>query len=524
VTTDQQRPLLGPPRQHQRGSLPAPPDAPPADAQLDQQAGPPPGAPADPRPDAQPAARRTAAPEPEHPRRRVLRGSVSTMGSAQVLADLAAVLVTGAVAALLATGALAWRGVLVEAVLAGATVLALLGLRLYRSHLTASVLDQVPGLLAAGLVGAVAAMVASELENPEASVGSLLFRAALLVVALVLLRSLALAVVRAARRRRVVSHRTLVLGGGDIGADLVRRFNDHPELGLEPVGVLDPDPLYTPLELDVPCFGGFDRLADTISAQGVGVVVVAFSGVREAELVEVLRTCDRLECDFFFVPRLFELQHVHGDMEQAWGMPLVRVRRAAFRTFGWKVKRAFDLVSASLLLVAVAPVMAAVALAVRLEGGPGIFFSQVRVGLDGRPFTMLKFRSLKPADDGESSTLWNVAHDHRMGPVGRLIRATSLDELPQLVNVIRGEMSVVGPRPERPFFVDQFSSRIPRYTGRHRVPAGLTGLAAVHGLRGDTSISDRTMLDNYYIENWSLWLDAKVLAQTVASLVRHPGS
>ena len=168
--------------------------------------------------------------------------------------------------------------------------------------------------------------------------------------------------------------------------------------------------------------------------------------------------------------------------------------------------------------------MAAVALGVRLEGGPGIIFRQVRVGLDGRPFTMLKFRSLRPADDLESQTMWNVSQDHRMGPVGKIIRATSLDELPQLVNVIRGDMSVVGPRPERPHFVKEFTSRIPRYTGRHRVPAGLTGLAAVHGLRGDTSIDDRTMLDNYYIENWSLWLDVKVLLQTVSSAVSHPGS
>jgi exopolysaccharide biosynthesis polyprenyl glycosylphosphotransferase len=459
--------------------------------------------------------------EAAHPRARSLRAQVFTMSSLLVLAD---------VLAIAATASLSWRITLVErpalvgTVLAGVTVLGLMGQRLYRSHLTPSVLDQLPGLFAAGLTGAVVAMIASELENPEASVGMLVVRALELLGALVLLRTLALAVVRSVRRRRIVAHRTLVLGGGDVGADLVRRFRDHPELGLEPIGVLDPAPVYTGAELDVTYFGGFERLADTIVSEGADVVVVAYSGVREAELVDVLRTCDRLECDFLFVPRLFELQHVHGDTEQAWGMPLVRVRRAAFRTVGWKVKRVFDCVSASLLLLAIAPVMAAVALAVRLEGGPGIIFTQIRVGLDGRPFTMLKFRSLRPVDETESQTTWNVAHDDRMGPVGRLIRATSLDELPQLVNVIRGDMSVVGPRPERPHFVEQFSSRIPRYTGRHRVPAGLTGLAAVHGLRGDTSITDRTMLDNYYIENWSLWLDAKVLAQTVASLFRHPGS
>ncbi len=468
--------------------------------------------------DALPAAAPGPVREQEVSRSHAVRAHASTMGRLQVMADVIAIAAT-----LLIFGYQDLAAV-PPLVLVGVTVLGLVGQRLYRSHLTPSVLDQAPGLFAAGLVGGIVAMVVSELLDPSASTGILLVRALQLIGALLLFRTIALAVVRSARRHRIVAHRTLVLGGGDIGADLVRRFRDHPELGLTPIGVLDPQPMYSGRELDVPCFGGFDRLADTITAEGVDVVVVAFSGVREAELVDVLRTCDRLECEFFFVPRLFELQHVHGDMEQAWGMPLVRVRRAAFRTVGWKVKRLFDLVSASLLLVAVLPVLAGVALAVRLEGGPGIIFSQNRVGLDGRPFTMLKFRSLRPVDETESQTMWNVSNDDRMGPVGRVIRATSLDELPQLINVIRGDMSVVGPRPERPHFVEQFSSRIPRYTGRHRVPAGLTGLAAVHGLRGDTSIADRTMLDNYYIENWSLWLDAKVLLQTVASVVRHPGS
>jgi exopolysaccharide biosynthesis polyprenyl glycosylphosphotransferase len=443
------------------------------------------------------------------------RSRVSTMGAFQAIADVVAILVVSAIA---------WWSLPVTGTISVVTVLVLAGQRMYRTHLTPSVLDQIPGILAAGLGGGVIGMIVSELIAPEESTGAVLIRAMWLILGLVITRTVAMSAVRNVRRRGLVSHRTLVLGSGEIGSDLLRRFRDHRELGLLPVGVLDPDPMYSGPDLDVPYFGGFDRLSDVIQSEDVDVVVVAFSGVREAELVDVLRTCDRLDCDFLFVPRLFELQHVHGDMEQAWGMPLVRVRRAAFRTVGWRIKRAFDFLSASLLLLAISPVMAAVALAVRLEGGPGIIFSQTRVGLDGRPFTMLKFRSLRPVDDLESQTKWNVSNDHRMGPVGKIIRATSLDELPQLINVIRGDMSVVGPRPERPHFVEQFSSRIPRYTGRHRVPAGLTGLAAVHGLRGDTSITDRTMLDNYYIENWSLWLDAKVLCMTVASLVRHPGS
>jgi lipopolysaccharide/colanic/teichoic acid biosynthesis glycosyltransferase len=146
------------------------------------------------------------------------------------------------------------------------------------------------------------------------------------------------------------------------------------------------------------------------------------------------------------------------------------------------------------------------------------------VGLGGREFTMFKFRSFTPIDDNESQTRWSVANDARMGPVGKLIRRTSLDELPQLFNVLRGDMSIVGPRPERPFFVEKFSDAIDSYADRHRVPAGLTGWAAVSGLRGDTSIEERAHYDNFYIDNWSLWLDLKIVLWTLPVLLRgHDG-
>ena len=161
--------------------------------------------------------------------------------------------------------------------------------------------------------------------------------------------------------------------------------------------------------------------------------------------------------------------------------------------------------------------------AVRLEGGPGIIFKQERVGLDGRPFKVMKFRSMKPVDSTESQTKWNISNDHRVGKVGKVLRKTSLDELPQLINILKGDMTLVGPRPERPHFVAQFTESFPRYTARHRVPAGLTGWAQVHGLRGDTSIEDRARFDNYYIENWSLWADVKIILRTVASLMKGSG-
>jgi len=455
-----------------------------------------------------------AAPELRE-RRRTWRGVFLSMSAVLLLADAAA----WGVSALLS-----YNGDTLELTMATMIALSLAAQRLYQSHLTASVLDQLPGILVACSSGFILTLVVVKLRWFDVSTLNVFVRAAVFAVCIIVFRAVALSVVRYARRKRIIAHRTLVLGAGTVGAALLDRLHDHPEAGLLPVAVLDPFPIHTDKTQGVTWLGSVDDLAGVIVSERINVVVVAFSSVREADLVEVLRTCDRLDCEFFFVPRLFELQHVNGDMEQVHGMPLVRVRRAAFRTPAWKVKRLFDIAFAAALLVLAAPVMAATALAVRLEGGPGVLFRQVRVGLDGRPFTMLKFRSMKPVNDAEQQTQWNISNDKRVGPVGKVLRVTSLDELPQIWNVLRGDMSIVGPRPERPHFVDEFSSHIPRYTGRHRVPAGLTGLAAVHGLRGDTSISERIMLDNHYIENWSLWLDAKILLRTVGALFRHPGS
>ncbi len=452
--------------------------------------------------------------EPVERRRGWLAG-VTTTPVALLLADLGAWVLT---VLLLPSGPVP------AAIMLVGLLVASLARHGYRARLTLSGLDQVPVAVVAAAAAGLAHTVAVLVTAPGSSLGAPVLRTAVLGLGVLALRSVAVEAIKVMRRRGLVVHRTLVIGGGEVGRDLVARFQQHPDLGLDPVGVLDTDAPADPDALSVPWLGGVDRLARTVLDNDVDVVVVAFSRQRESELVEVLRTCDRLDVEFFFVPRLFEVQSVHADMDEAWGLPLLRVNRAAFRTPSWRIKRFLDVAIASVALLFIFPVLAAVAAAVRWEGGPGVLFRQKRVGLDGRSFTMMKFRSLRPADESESATLWNVSNDDRMGPVGKVIRATSLDELPQLVNVVRGDMSLVGPRPERPHFVDEFSSTIPRYTGRHRVPAGLTGLAAVYGLRGDTSISDRARIDNYYIENWSLWLDAKIVLRTVAAVFRRTGS
>lgn len=390
---------------------------------------------------------------------------------------------------------------------------------LYRPRLTLSVLSDLPSL--AGRALAAAALVASSTFTRDHRPGSgYLIVAAGLLITVPAFRSLAYAAVRQLRRRHLFDHRTLILGAGRVGAQIAQAAAEHPEFALQPVGFLDSSPFLVDGDLPLPVLGGTDALATAITNEGARHVVIAFGSAREADMVSMIRTCDRLDCEIFFVPRLFELHAVSCDMEEVLGLPLVRLRRAAFRTYGWRLKRIMDVVFATIICTLLAPLIGAIALGLRVTSGPNVLFRQERVGLDGNRFRLFKFCTLRPEDDEESQTLWNVSADERLTPFGRLLRRSSLDELPQLFNVLRGEMSLVGPRPERPHFVERFSGSFPRYGARSRVPSGLTGWAQIHGLRGDTSIEERARFDNYYIENWSMWLDVKILLRTAVCFAK----
>ncbi len=399
---------------------------------------------------------------------------------------------------------------------------------LYRSRLSLSVLDDLPVLLGRWLAAAAIAIMGQVVWSQALWADyvinwQFLWGAVSIGVLLVLLRAIGYAVVRSLRSHRLVAHRTLVIGAGRVGNQVADILLAHPEYGLHPVGFLDADPRVGESASGLPVLGDPEDVIRIIETGAVRNIVVAFSSMPESEMVSLIRACDRNSCELFVVPRLFELHQVDGEMDNAWGLPLVRLRRATYRSRAWQVKRLVDVVVSGLALLVLAPLMLAIALAVRLDGGPGVLFRQERVGVDGRHFDVLKFRSLRPVNEAESATTWNVAHDDRLKPVGRFLRKTSLDELPQLINILRGDMSLVGPRPERPHFVSQFRAAYPSYEARHRVPSGLTGWAQVHGLRGDTSIADRARFDNYYVENWSLWLDVKIILRTVSSVVRGAG-
>lgn len=389
---------------------------------------------------------------------------------------------------------------------------------LYRSQLNQSALDDLPRLLRVWFMTTALVVLGTQLVTGTPL--SLWF-ACLTGGLLVVVRVLATLAVRLMRSSRVIAHPTIIVGADATGRLIADKIHDNPQCGLETIGFLDHEGVMAP---DLPMLGGPRELRRVLQDYQPRALIVAHSHLDEAQLVAMIRDCHGHHCEVFVLPRLYEIANLGDDSDFLGGMPLIRLRRRAYRTWGWAAKRLLDVLLSAFALVLLAPLLAVVALAVRFEGGKGIIFRQERVSVDGRRFEVLKFRSMRPVDERESQTQWNISQDDRVGPVGRFIRATSIDELPQLWNILKGDMSIVGPRPERPFYVSRFAETYGGYAARHRVPCGLTGWAQVHGLRGDTSIAERARFDNFYIENWSLWLDIRIILMTVTSVVSKPGS
>jgi exopolysaccharide biosynthesis polyprenyl glycosylphosphotransferase len=336
-----------------------------------------------------------------------------------------------------------------------------------------------------------------------------------------------LGVQRLARTRGLDGAPTLIVGAGTVGMRLARRLEEHREYGLTPVGFLDADPLQSADVPGIPVLGSPDELDWVAQLTGAEHVVIAFSSEPDERLVDLVRRCEALGLEVSLVPRLFESLNHRATYEPLGGTPLVGLRSVHPKGWQFTVKHAFDRLGAAVLVLLFGPLMAAIALAVRVSSPGPVIFRQRRVGRDGTVFDLYKFRSMRMPDPsaegfrpGEGSAPGGVEGADRRTLIGRLLRRTSLDELPQFFNVLRGEMSLVGPRPERPEFVELFESDIRRYGDRHRVKSGVTGWAQVHGLRGQTSLSDRIEWDNYYIEHWSLGLDLKILALTVLVVLR----
>jgi exopolysaccharide biosynthesis polyprenyl glycosylphosphotransferase len=420
---------------------------------------------------------------------------------------------------------LAWRPPQIHAVvvLAGFAAILLSGGGRYRARLHLSVLDELPTILTRLLTAtATVASVALYMHQREAVITFL--ETACQGMALVLVgRVITTRLIAFGRRSGIVQHHTVLLGGGPLAAELAKILDQHPMYGHRVHGFVD-DGDHFPAEKYVPRLGRLADLDIAVAATGASVLLVADGNFEERALMDAVRTEQCQTVDLLVVPRMHHFHTQTGLADHIGSIPIMRIRNPNLHGPARMIKRLFDIAFSAAALIVLTPVLIVAALAVRIEGGSGVIFRQVRVGRDGKHFQLLKLRSIRPADEHESETKWCVATDRSIGPAGRFLRCTSIDELPQLWNIIRGDMTLVGPRPERPHFVELFSAQFDIYAHRHRVRAGLTGLAQVSGLRGDTSIADRARYDNFYIENWSLWLDIKIILRTFREVFLYHGA
>ena len=309
--------------------------------------------------------------------------------------------------------------------------------------------------------------------------------------------------------------RVLVVGAGDLGRKVVDRLQLHKEYGFLVVGFLDDDPGRQQRDIQgVPVLGTTEDLEKIITHERVDQVMIALPLEAHYRTVKLVRRAGQLLVDIKVVPDVLQYYVMRAGIEDLDGLPLINLTRIPLQGWNQIVKRAFDIFGSAMLLLVTSWLFPIIAWLIKREDAGPVFFSQVRTGLDGRSFRLFKFRSMRADAEGDGEAHWTRSRDSRVTPIGDFLRRTNLDELPQLYNVLIGDMSLVGPRPEQPKFVERFRNRYPTYNARHRVRSGLTGWAQVNGLRGDTSIRQRVTHDLYYIENWSLGLDIKILWRT----------
>jgi exopolysaccharide biosynthesis polyprenyl glycosylphosphotransferase len=395
--------------------------------------------------------------------------------------------------------------------------------RLYDVKRSMPRLDEFYRIFAATSIGTVVTIAATtflfkntalELDFPRAMV---IYAWALSVILVTASRSLLVLVRNWLRRRGHWSDRLLIVGTGDVGRMILQKVRQMPRLGYQVVGFIDGDDPQVNEIMGVPVLGGIDDIPDLIKEHEIQEVIIGRPELSHQQVLAIISRCERGQVGIKIFPDLFQIIATELSIGDLGGLPLLSVRDVALR--GWKLtlKRAVDLLGSAAGLVFISPLLMLIAVLIKLDSPGPVFYAQERMGLDAKPFWCLKFRSMR-TDAEKNGPGWTVESDPRVTRLGRFMRRFSIDELPQFINVFVGDMSLVGPRPERPVYVEQFRRSIPRYMDRHREKAGMTGWAQVNGLRGDTSIAERTKYDLWYIENWSLWLDFKIILRTFFSI------
>jgi Undecaprenyl-phosphate glucose phosphotransferase len=310
--------------------------------------------------------------------------------------------------------------------------------------------------------------------------------------------------------------RILIAGSGELGRLVADKIIEHRELGYQIVGFVDDRAGGDHLGYrGLPLLGSIDEAAEITARENIDHLYVALPPEMHLRMIELLDSTSRLAVDVKVVPDLLQVIALRARLEDLDGVPVINVNDVPLQGFNSVVKRIIDIAMSSAALIVFSAPLGVLALLIKLTSKGPVFYRQERMGLDGKSFSIVKFRSMFHEAERDSGPVWAIPGDPRVTPLGRLMRRSNLDELPQLWNVFMGEMSIVGPRPERPHFVEQFRHRIPQYMLRHKVKAGLTGWAQVNGWRGNTALEKRIEYDLYYIENWSVRLDLKIIWLTL---------
>ncbi len=387
---------------------------------------------------------------------------------------------------------------------------------LYRPWRSRALSAEIGAVAAGNGLGVIALVVISFfLRSYFYSRGVLLMFFTLATLSMIGFRVLLRLALRTARRRGHNLRHVLVVGAGELAASVIERVHEHPETGLRITGVLcETAGSRGRTVRGVPVIGGLQEIKTVLAEKKPDLVLIALPASESRQLEKLLAALDDEVVNLRIVPDLPAMTTLRPQVEELDGLPLISLREGPL--VGWAAvqKRVFDIVACSVFLLAVAPLMATIALAIRITSGGPVLFRQQRMGLDGRVFEMIKFRTMTEDAEASSGPVWTVPGDPRRTRLGAFLRRVSLDELPQLWNVLRGDMSLVGPRPERPVFIEQFRREIPGYMLRHKIKAGCTGWAQIHGWRGNTSLHERVEHDLYYIQHWSLMLDLKILLFT----------
>jgi Undecaprenyl-phosphate glucose phosphotransferase len=316
--------------------------------------------------------------------------------------------------------------------------------------------------------------------------------------------------------------RILIAGSGELGRLVADKIIEHRELGYQIIGFVDDRASGDHLGYrGFPLLGTLDDAAEITVHESIDHLYVALPPEQHLRMIELIVSTSREMLDVKVVPDLLQVIALRARIEDLDGVPVINVNDPSIQGFNSILKRAIDIAISTVALLVLAVPLGIIALLVKLTSRGPVFYQQERMGLDGKPFTILKFRSMEDDAERETGPVWAQQDDARVTTLGRFLRRSNLDELPQLWNVLRGDMSIVGPRPERPHFVEQFKHRIPQYMLRHKVKAGLTGWAQVNGWRGNTPLEKRIEYDLYYIENWSVRLDLKIMWLTVVKGFFH---